>query len=83
MTGMFGDLYPDAPVPKTAWSWIETAQYRLAARGRHQSLSVVDRLLCATAAHHGLVVLHDDKDFAAAAHLLPDVREHDVNHTPR
>ncbi len=83
MTGMFGDLYPDAPVPNTAWSWIETAQYRLAARGRHQSLSVVDWLLCATAAHHGLVVLHDDKDFAAAADLLPDVREHNVNHTPR
>lgn len=83
MTDMFGDLYPDVPVPKTAWTWIETAQYRLAQRGRHHSLSVVDWLICATAAHHGLVVLHDDKDFTAAAELLPDVIEHNVHRIPR
>ncbi|MCT2590475.1 PIN domain-containing protein [Streptomyces sp. N2-109] len=79
MTDMFGDLYPDAPVPKTAWSWIEAAQYRLARHGQHRSLSVVDWLVCATAVHHGLVVLHDDKDFAAAARLLIDLRERNVN----
>ncbi|MEU2181652.1 PIN domain-containing protein [Streptomyces thermolilacinus] len=67
MTDTFGHLYPDVPVPKGAWPWVEAAQYRLARRGRDQSLSMVDRLVCATAAHHGLVVLHDDKDFAAAA----------------
>lgn len=78
MTDMFGDLYPDAPVPKTAWSWVEAAQYRLARRGQHQSLSVVDWLVCATAVHHGLVVLHDDKDFAAAARFLVDLQERNV-----
>ncbi|MER7516980.1 PIN domain-containing protein [Streptomyces sp. NPDC126499] len=83
MTDMFGDLYPDAPVPKNAWRWIETAQYRLAQRGRHQSLSVVDWLICATAAHHGLILLHDDKDFGAAASLLPDLSEHNVYNVPR
>ncbi|MFI8101779.1 hypothetical protein [Streptomyces sp. NPDC086023] len=46
-------------------------------------LSVVDWLVCATAAHHGLVVLHDDKDFTAAASLLPDVQEHNVHHVRR
>jgi hypothetical protein len=35
---MFVDLFPDVPVPKAAWSWIDTAQYRLAQRGLHQSL---------------------------------------------
>ncbi|CAM5457958.1 hypothetical protein SAVIM338S_02910 [Streptomyces avidinii] len=83
MTDMLADLYPEVPVPKHAWQWIETAQYRLAQRGRHQSLSVVDWLICATAAHHGLVVLHDDKDFAAAAGLLPEVREQNVHRVPR
>ncbi|MEU6661035.1 PIN domain-containing protein [Streptomyces sp. NPDC046821] len=82
MTDMFADLYPDAPVPKGAWQWIEAAQYRLAQRGRHQSLSTVDWLICATAAHHGLVVLHDDKDFAVAAGLLTDLHEHNVHRTP-
>ncbi|MFJ7269842.1 PIN domain-containing protein [Streptomyces sp. NPDC099050] len=83
MTDMLADLYPEVPVPKNAWQWIETAQYRLAQRGRHQSLSVVDWLVCATAAHHGLIVLHDDKDFAAAAGLLQDVQEHNVHQVPR
>ncbi|MCS0639158.1 PIN domain-containing protein [Streptomyces sp. LP05-1] len=83
MTDMFGDLYPAVPVPKNAWQWIETAQYRLAQRGRHQSLSVVDWMLCATAAHHGLVILHDDKDFPVAAGLLSGVAEHNVHLVPR
>lgn len=83
MTDMFGDLYPDVPVPKNAWRWIETAQYRLAQRGRHQALSVVDWLICATAVHHGLIVLHDDKDFATAARLLSDLEVHNVHRALR
>lgn len=78
MTEMFADLYPDAAVPKSAWRWIESAQYRLAQRGQHQSLSPVDWLVCATAAHHGLTVLHDDQDFRAAARILPDLVERSV-----
>ncbi|MDX3226503.1 PIN domain-containing protein [Streptomyces sp. ME19-01-6] len=82
MDAMFADLYPDVSVPKTAWKWIEASQYRLAQRGQHQSLSAVDWLICATAAHHGLVVLHDDADFRAAARLLPDLTERNVYATP-
>ncbi len=82
MTEMFGDLHPDVPVPKRAWAWIEAAQYRLAQRGQHQSLSAVDWLVCATAAHHGLVVIHDDNDFRAAARVLPDVTERSVFTVP-
>ncbi|MEV6128354.1 PIN domain-containing protein [Streptomyces violaceusniger] len=51
--------------------------------GQHQSLSAVDWLICATAAHHGLVVLHDDADFRAAARLLSDLAEHNVIAAPR
>jgi Arc/MetJ family transcription regulator/predicted nucleic acid-binding protein len=82
MTDMFAALYPDISVPKAAWTWVEAGQYRLAQRSRHQSLSTVDWLLCATAAHHGLVVLHDDAAFRTAARLLADLTERNVYATP-
>lgn len=82
MSGMFDALYPDAQVPKGAWRWIESAQYRLVRHGAHRGLSAVDLLICATAAQHDLVVLHDDKDFATAARCLPDVRERTIYDTP-
>lgn len=74
MSAMFIDLYPDVPVPRTVWSWIDAAQYRLAKVGAARALSVVDLLVCATAASGGLVVLHDDADFELAERHLPDVR---------
>ncbi|MET7515795.1 hypothetical protein ABZS88_20425 [Streptomyces sp. NPDC005480] len=39
-------------------------------------------LIRATAAHHGLVALHDDKDFAATAGLPADPDGHSVHRTP-
>ncbi len=74
MSAMFIDLYPDVPVPKASWRWIESAQYRLAKVGAVRALSVVDLLVCATAAARGLVILHDDADFELADRLLPDVQ---------
>jgi predicted nucleic acid-binding protein len=82
MSGMFDELYPDAPVPKGAWRWIESAQYRLLRHGAHRAVSAVDLLICATAARHGLVVLHDDNGFKTAARYLPDVRERSVYDSP-
>jgi predicted nucleic acid-binding protein len=82
MSGMFGALYPDVAMPKGAWQWIESAQYRLLRHGAHRALSAVDLLICATAAHHDLVVLHDDRDFATAGRYLADVRERSVHETP-
>ena len=83
MSEMFDALYPDAPVPKGAWRWIESAQYRLLRHGAHRALSAVDLLVCASAAHHDLVVLHDDSDFATAARYLPDLRERPIHQTPQ
>ena len=82
MSGMFDELYPDVAVPKGAWRWIESAQYRLLRNGAHRALSAVDLLICATAAHHDLVVLHDDNDFTTATQYLPDVRARIVYDTP-
>lgn len=82
MSEMFDALYPDTAIPKGAWRWIESAQYRLLRHGAHRALSAVDLLICATAAHHNLVVLHDDSDFATTARYLTDVRERSVHQTP-
>jgi predicted nucleic acid-binding protein len=82
MTAMFDDLYPDVPVPKTAWQWVESAQYRLLRAGAHRALSCVDLLICACAATRGLVVLHDDNDFVAAAEQLPDLAQRRVRDLP-
>jgi predicted nucleic acid-binding protein len=82
MSGMFAVLYPDAAVPKGAWQWIESAQYRLLRHGAHRALSAVDLLICATAAHRDLVVLHDDNDFATSAQYLPDLRERSIHDVP-
>jgi predicted nucleic acid-binding protein len=82
MTSMFADLYPDVAVPKSAWSWVESAQYRLLRGGAHRALSCVDLLICACAAIRGLVVLHDDNDFVAAARHLPDLAERRVHSLP-
>jgi len=73
MNQMFRDIYPDVPVPKAVWRWIDSAQHRLAGTGAVRALSVVDLLVCGTAAASGLVVLHDDADYELAARHLPDV----------
>lgn len=82
MSEMFDALYADALVPKSAWRWIESAQYRLLRHGAHRALSAVDLLICATAAHHDLVVLHDDSDFVTAGRYLPDLRERNIHDVP-
>lgn len=74
MNAMFADLYPDVPVPKSIWRWIEAAQHRLAGAGAARALSVVDLLVCGTAAIAGLVVLHDDADYELAARHLTDLQ---------
>ena len=73
MDHMFSDVYPDVAVPKSVWRWIDSAQHRLAGTGAVRALSVVDLLVCGTAAAKGLVVLHDDLDYELAARYLPEV----------
>lgn len=74
MNQMFRDIYPDVSVPKSVWGWIDSAQRRLASVGAARALSVVDLLICGTAANKRLVILHDDADYELAQRHLPDVR---------
>lgn len=76
---MFTDLYPDMSVPKNAGRWISAVQHRMAQAGEHRSASAVDLIIAATAAHHGLVVLHDDADYRAIARHAFDLSEHNIH----
>lgn len=51
------------PMPDAAWRRAEEVQRLLVAEGRHRGVSVPDLMVAATAEHHGLAVLHLDRDF--------------------
>jgi predicted nucleic acid-binding protein len=78
ITEMFADLYPDVSVPKNAGRWIGTVQRHMARVGEHRSASAVDLIIAATAAHHGLTVLHDDADYRTVARHAPELAQHNV-----
>jgi predicted nucleic acid-binding protein len=50
----------------------------MAQAGEHRSASAIDLMIAATAAHHGLTVLHDDADYRTVARHTPDFREHSI-----
>lgn len=75
---MFGDLYPDVSVPKDAGRWIGGVQRKMARAGEHRGASAVDLMIAATAAHHGLAVLHDDADYRTVARHAPGLTEHSI-----
>ncbi|GGT36041.1 PIN domain-containing protein [Streptomyces purpureus] len=79
---MFTDLYPDVAVPKNAGRWIGSVQQRMARDGEHRSASAVDLIIAATAAHHGLTVLHDDADYRTIARHAADLSEHSIRDIP-
>ena len=47
--------------------------------GQHRSASAVDLIIAATAAHHGLTVLHDDADYRTVARHSPDLAEQNIH----
>jgi predicted nucleic acid-binding protein len=51
--------------------------------GEHRSASAADLIIAATAAHHGLTVLHDDADYRAVARHAPDLTEHNIRDISR
>lgn len=82
LSGMFDTLYRDVSIPKSAGLWISGLQHRAAENGSHQGLSPVDLQICATAAFHGLTVVHDDADFVTAARLATELRQVNVHDGP-
>jgi predicted nucleic acid-binding protein len=74
-------LFERVAVPKDAWRWAENAQYKLTQKGQHRGPGPVDLVLCATAVHHGLTLLHADNDFTTVSRVLPEVVERDIRRT--
>ncbi|GAA3864614.1 ribonuclease VapC6 [Streptomyces lacrimifluminis] len=79
---LFEEIYEDVAIPKSASHWIGRVQLRAAEKGAHRALSAVDLQICATAAHHGLVVLHDDADFVTVEGLAGELRQRNVRQGP-
>ncbi|MFF8509884.1 PIN domain-containing protein [Streptomyces sp. NPDC015492] len=73
-------MFAPVRVPEDAWRWVESAQDKLTRKGRHRAAGVIDLLVCATAVHHGLTVLHRDHDLAAVARVFEEVEQLDVRH---
>jgi predicted nucleic acid-binding protein len=71
-------LCEPAAVPKNAWRWVDAAQHKLTLARQHRSAGPLDLLVAATAVHHNLTILHDDKDYTALAGVLPEIAEHRV-----
>lgn len=71
-------LFRLSAVPKSAWRWVDAAQYKLTQHGQHRAAGPIDLLVCATAVHHGHTVLHVDNDFAAVAKIVAEVEQRDA-----
>lgn len=76
------DAHPWVPVPDDAWGIVTSMRRELAKHDVHQTLSVADYLIAATAAKRGLTVLHEDRDFETTSRYIPTVHQHRVTDPP-
>ncbi|MFI1384654.1 PIN domain-containing protein [Embleya sp. NPDC020886] len=63
------EMFPYHLVPDSVWSESAELQRALGNSSRHESASVVDLVVAVTARHHGLTLLHLDRDFDVIAKL--------------
>ena len=68
--------FPWVPVPDSAWERALETQDWLAETSQHAGASVFDLVIAATAEHHHLTVLHDDRDYEVISRVtgLPTQR---------
>ncbi len=76
------NTYPWVPVPDDAWEIVASMRRELAKHSAHQTLSVADYLVAATAVKRGLTILHEDADFVTTSRLVPTVQQHRVTEPP-
>jgi predicted nucleic acid-binding protein len=74
MAAVLDTVFPTVGFTADLWDWVDAAQMRLAERGQ-RCAGVVDLMVAAVAARENLIILNDDKDFAAVAAVIPDVRQ--------
>ncbi|THV31415.1 PIN domain-containing protein [Glycomyces paridis] len=76
------EAYPWVDVPKPTWDYVRAMGGDLAKHSMHDMFSVADYLVAAVAIHLKLTVLHNDKDFVAAAAVFPQLEQKSVMETP-
>ncbi|MGC0423180.1 PIN domain nuclease [Embleya sp. AB8] len=63
------EMFPYHLVPDSLWSECAQLQMDLANLSWHEGASMVDLVVAVTARHHGLTLLHLDRDFEVIAKL--------------
>ena len=61
--------FPDLPLDGWVTDFAEIIQARISARSAHRGPTAVDLLVAATAARHGVTLLHYDRHFDAIARV--------------
>lgn len=74
MAAVLDTVFPTVGFTSDLWDWVDAAQLRLAERGR-RCAGVIDLMLAAVAVRHDLIILNDDRDFAAVAGVIPEVKQ--------
>lgn len=69
------------PLPDKVGSYMRDLRRDLTSRSMHIMFSLPDYLIAATAMQLGLTVLHEDKDFTAAARYHPSLLEQRISKT--
>lgn len=74
MAALLDTVFPQVPFTADLWNWVDGAQQSLSERGQ-RCAGVIDLMLAAVAVRDGLIVLHDDKDFAAVARVIAELKQ--------
>lgn len=74
--------YPWVPLPEDGWAIIRSMGSELAKHSVHQTFSVADYLIAATAVKRGLTVLHEDRDFETASRYVPMLLQQRISEPP-
>ncbi|WP_100447615.1 PIN domain-containing protein [Glycomyces xiaoerkulensis] len=73
--------HPCVAEPSSTWDYVAAMRRDLAKHSMHNMLSVADFLVAAIAMQLKLIVLHEDKDFIAAARLFPQLEQQRISHS--
>jgi predicted nucleic acid-binding protein len=64
---LLNTVFPWVGVPDRAYDWATNVQQHLTETDKHRSAGAIDLLIAATAAHHRLSILTEDRDYLAVA----------------
>jgi len=74
MAAFLDNLFPQVIFHTGLWEWIDATQQLLAERSQ-RGAGVIDLMVAAVARDRDLIVLNDDKDFAAVARVVPELKQ--------